>query len=445
MYRLSHPSGTTHAQYHKYWECNSCNHRYNPVDIASCLICDKERTRHRYSAVVNGSIYLCRLLKNNSALTVLNVFNDSHFVTDLMKSEGTIHESIVEAIGRHLNEVCSVTALSTTDKKKSVLQITSPSPTKPSPTKPSPTKLSSLLGSSLSLLLNPGLSLFDQVLSNAESVVYSSKIGQYVSKDTVTVDSDTGVTTIGSSPMKVAFSYVSAMNKERHVMSDVVSEVVRRRKEAYLYDSTADLDVNRNEWESFQICQLCERSYPKSQLYGLISMKAVINWKVAHNVQFAPNDHRLDITNIHSGAKLCIFCTQFFDTKYCDLFDPQQMKLSVGISNIPGPLNCSNTVYKKMLRTSVKKWQLLGQVRPLSRMRHKLELEQLKLKATQSEINKNARFQYNPKQPDHLVDQEVVGNYLRRKYVESKVLTYIYTVYIYIYICVCNRSLDCET
>ena len=427
MYRLSHPSGTTHAQYHKYWECNSCNHRYNPVDIASCLICDKERTRHRYSAVVNGSIYLCRLLKNNAALTVLNVFNDSHFVTDLMKSEGTIHESIVEAIGRHLDEVCSVTALSTTDKKKSVLQITSPSPTKPSPT-----KLSSLLGSSLSLLLNPGLSLFDQVLSNAESVVYSSKIGQYVSKDTVTVDSDTGVTTIGSSPMKVAFSYVSAMNKERHVMSDVVSEVVRRRKEAYLYDSTADLDVNRNEWESFQICQLCERSYPKSQLYGLISMKAVINWKVEHNVQFAPNDHRLDITNIHSGAKLCIFCTQFFDTKYCDLFDPQQMKLSVGISNIPGPLNCSNTVYKKMLRTSVKKWQLLGQVRPLSRMRHKLELEQLKLKATQSEINKNARFQYNPKQPDHLVDQEVVGNYLRRKYVESKVLTYIYTVYIFI-------------
>lgn len=416
MYRLSHPSGTTHAQYHKYWECNSCNHRYNPVDIASCLICDKERTRHRYSAVVNGSIYLCRLLKNNATLTVLNVFNDDHFETDLMKSEGTIDESIVEAIGRHLDEVCSVTALSTTDKKKSALQITSPSP--------SPTKLSSLLGSSLSLLLNPGLSLFDQVISNAESVVYSSKIGQYVSKDTVTVDSDTGVTTLDSSPMKVAFSYVSAMNKERHVMSDVVSEVVRRRKEAYLYDSTADLDVNRNEWESFQICQLCERSYPKSQLYGLISMKAVINWKIEHNVQFAPNDHRLDITNIHSGAKLCIFCTQFFDTKYCDLFDPQQMKLSVGISNIPGPLNCSNTVYKKMLRTSVKKWQLLGQARPLSRMRHKLELEQLKLKATQSEINKNARFQYNPKQPDHLVDQEVVGNYLRRKYVESKVLTY---------------------
>jgi len=416
MYRLSHPSGTTHAQYHKYWECNSCNHRYNPVDIASCLICDKERTRHRYSAVVNGSIYLCRLLKNNATLTVLNVFNDDHFETDLMKSEGTIDESIVEAIGRHLDEVCSVTALSTTDKKKSALQITSSSPT----------KLSSLLGSSLSLLLNPGLSLFDQVISNAESVVYSSKIGQYVSKDTVIVDSDTGVTTIDSSPMKVAFSYVSAMNKERLVMSDVVSEVVRRRKEAYLYDSTADLDVNRNEWESFQICQLCERSYPKSQLYGLISMKAVINWKVEHNVQFAPNDHRLDITNIHSGAKLCIFCTQFFDTKYCDLFDPQQMKLSVGISNIPGPLNCSNTVYKKMLRTSVKKWQLLGQARPLSRMRHKLELEQLKLKATQSEINKNARFQYNPKQPDHLVDQEVVGNYLRRKYVESKVLTYMY-------------------
>jgi len=355
-------------------------------------------------------------LKNNATLTVLNVFNDDHFETDLMKSEGTIDESIVEAIGRHLDEVCSVTALSTTDKKKSALQITSSSPT----------KLSSLLGSSLSLLLNPGLSLFDQVISNAESVVYSSKIGQYVSKDTVIVDSDTGVTTLDSSPMKVAFSYVSAMNKERHVMSDVVSEVVRRRKEAYLYDSTADLDVNRNEWESFQICQLCERSYPKSQLYGLISMKAVINWKIEHNVQFAPNDHRLDITNIHSGAKLCIFCTQFFDTKYCDLFDPQQMKLSVGISNIPGPLNCSNTVYKKMLRTSVKKWQLLGQARPLSRMRHKLELEQLKLKATQSEINKNARFQYNPKQPDHLVDQEVVGNYLRRKYVESKVLTYIY-------------------
>ena len=205
-------------------------------------------------------------------------------------------------------------------------------------------------------------------------------------------------------------------------MSDVVGEVVRRRNEAYLYDSSADLDVNRSEWEPYQDCQLCERSYPKSQLYGLISMKAVINWKLEHNVQLAPNDHRLDMGSIHNGAKLCIFCTQFFDSQYADLFDPQQMKLSVGIGDLHGPLNCSNTVYKKMLRTTVKKWQLFEQVRPLSRMRHKIELEQLRLKAVQSDTNsRKARFQFNPKLPDRVVDQEQVGYFLRQKYAESKV------------------------
>ena len=71
-------------------------------------------------------------------------------------------------------------------------------------------------------------------------------------------------------PNKTDFKYVDSMNKERLTMTNVVQEVIRKREFAYLYDNSADLDVNRNEWEAYVICQLCERTYPKSQLPGII-------------------------------------------------------------------------------------------------------------------------------------------------------------------------------
>ncbi|KAJ1435544.1 hypothetical protein B484DRAFT_318558, partial [Ochromonadaceae sp. CCMP2298] len=88
---------------------------------------------------------------------------------------------------------------------------------------------------------------------------------------------------------------------------------VMRRSQAYLYDKSADLDINRNEWEKSVDCPVCERIYPVSQMPGQISFKAVARWKAKRGVTIAPNDHRIDPCRIHNAVKLCSFCTQFFD------------------------------------------------------------------------------------------------------------------------------------
>lgn len=60
-------------------------------------------------------------------------------------------------------------------------------------------------------------------------------------------------------------------------------------------------------------------------------MKAIVNWKLSRGVILSSSDHRLDISTQHSAVKLCIFCTQFFDSNYADLVDTNDIKIQAGI------------------------------------------------------------------------------------------------------------------
>jgi hypothetical protein len=285
------------------------------------------------------------------------------------------------------------------------------------PTNPSSTKPGALAkaGSFLNMF-DPGLSLFETVMQNASEVVYDGKIGQYVDIKTV------GDAAEDHAQVKKNLSYVEFMRNEQVVMARVVKEVVRRRAdEMHLYDLNSDLDINRNEWDKMLECAMCERTYPKAQMPGQISFKAIADWKARHDAALPASDHRLDRNRIHDATRLCSFCTQFFDIHAVDLVDKQALKESVGVADIGlnGPLNCSNTVYKRLFRRAVSSYTDVED-RPLSKMRHRVALETLRFKAAMKSSSE-ARFLINPKFPNGMVDQEKVGKFLRTKYAQSAV------------------------
>lgn len=366
------------------------------------------------------------------------------FTLKLESSEGSVEENIMAAILEHKRnqmeapvsvdvhpgvmatppETVSEEILPTVEGKDNtpdLVPVLAESPRKASTKQKATTD--TLAGSvplqdSLLGMFDPGMSLFDAVMHNAKSFAYDGKIGQYISVDTIRGNDD-GSDQVNT--IKKELGYIELMRKEQVVMKQVVQEVVKRRADdTYLYDTHADLDINRNEWDKTLECSMCERVYPKSQMPGQISFKAIANWKAVRGAPFPESDYRLTRGRQLEATKLCCFCTQFFDRNAVDLVDKQAIKDMVGIGQISlnGPLNCSNTVYKKLFRRAVDSQKDLED-RPLSRMRHRVALDALRMKAQNKKSD--ARFIFNPKAAHMIVDQEKVGKFLRKKYCESPV------------------------
>jgi hypothetical protein len=456
------------------WACELCHTKNNPGRAAFCNICKAVRPRNRYGFKVDGKYFICKL-KDSALAPLVNVCEVSltsccFFKLQIKNYEGFIEDSIIEAILEHkaavareehervsnlFNSLEIDIPLPSTELRKSyaseretpssvVSQSSDTSKTKKKKKKKHSVEYTpfSPKGGSLLGLVDPGLSLFDQVMHNATTKVYDPKIGQYISVETTTphrqkddvsrtpfsphAENNTVVhAATPKSEVKKDVSYIDSMKKERTVMKQVVEAVVKRRAEEAdgLILTQADLDINRNEWDKLADCALCERSYPLTQMPGVISFKAVSDWKMQHGVVLAANDHRMDLTRLHNAVKLCSFCTQFFDVRALDFVDTQAIQEDVGVADfeLKGPLNCSNSLYKNMFRKKVHSTREMEE-RPLSRIKHRVALEALKLKAQNQ--SGAARYQFNPKVPNGIVDQEKIGTLLRTKYAKSSVILY---------------------
>jgi hypothetical protein len=403
------------------WTCELCHNRANPGRSPQCLICNASRPQYRFALQLSGQYYICKIKTTLSGpcISVCSVSVESCRSFSVKCAEGEeLHDAKVsEILQQHLYDEVSrqsseKVGFPEVETENFGLEGMNEALPKRGSAPPSIEKSGSFLG-----MFDPGLSLFDKVMHNATTVAYNSKIGQYVSVKTMQPDASIDAGDDGGTVVRQSLSYVESMRKERVVMTQVVKEVVRRRADdTYLYDSHADLDLNRNEWDKEQECAMCERSYPKSQMPGQISFKAVADWKASHGAPLPPTDHRLDLVRLHDATRLCSFCTQFFDTSAVDRVDNTALKEKIGISqfNLNGPLNCSNTVYKRMFRKATSKFADVED-RPISRMRHRVALEQLRFKS-QSKNNTEARYTFNPKFPNLILDQEKVGTFLRTKY-----------------------------
>lgn len=429
------------------WACELCHNRSNPTVVYTCLICQASRPRYRFGIQFEGKYYVCKLKTKkfvpSVSISEVSMRGFDTFTVKLDSSDASVETSITEAIVEHTRKkmeeqavvlleplivpetICEAepvpAGLQIEDASPALASVPAPaeSPTKQGKKQKSKGKIEPASplpeGGSLLGMFDPGMSLFDTVMHNAKSFAYDGKIGQYISIDTVNRHDD-GSAGNHDHMIKKELSYIESMRKEQVVMKQVVQEVVKRRAdETYLYDSHADLDINRNEWEKDIECTMCERIYPKSQMPGQISFKAIADWKALHGAPFPASDYRLTRGRQLEATKLCCFCTQFFDRNAVDLVDKQAIKEMVGMGQmgLNGPLNCSNTVYKKLFRRAVDSQKNLED-RPLSRIRHRVALDVLRLRA-QNKGGADARFVYNAKS-EHIVDQEKIGKYLRNKY-----------------------------
>lgn len=410
------------------WSCQLCHNRANASSSALCSICGAGRPQHRFAIQLDGKYYLCKVKSalNGWYISVCHITTTSCGSFSIRLDENVelgdvnllalVEEFLVEQAASKQN------SMNGTAVERDYFGIPDdgdiPESSCQTDIDHGPGGAKHERTGSFTDMFNPGRSLFETVMHNATTVAYNAKIGQFVSVETIQPE-ESAEQEIGGegSSVRSSWSYVESMRKEQVVMRQVVQEVVRKRADdTYLYDSHADLDINRNEWDKELECAMCERSYPRSQMPGQISFKAIADWKARHGAPLPPSDHRLDLIRLHDATRLCCFCTQFFDTNALDLVDRHALQERVGLTglHLNGPLNCSNTVYKRMFRKAVAKVADVED-RPLSRMRHRVALEQLKFRA-QFKNQTEARYIFNPKFPNLILDQEKVGSYLRTKY-----------------------------
>ena len=499
------------TSYHPLWGCLVCHNRYVQGSEAQCPICHAPRPQDRFAINLEGRYMLChvetvnlRCVAHVYTVHPTKLAHDSFKIPlkdkdGLTDKECTIQESLVESI------------LEYWDARKQK----SPTKVRDKQSKSTPKScLESPIANVFDSLFNGEVSLFDRVMRDANETAYDARIGQYISKGTLSPnkgetkegfdgsgssppsgsklagcttcgdedgDTGTGMNVSSSSVMataarsaeqtipgvpktrqhesiKTELSYVQSMQRERTVMKQTVQELVNRRQKAFLYDSSADLDLQQSERDRRVQCPSCERLYPVSQLLGCTSFRAVAKWRAEHNAPILPSDHRLDAGRINDAVRLCIFCTQFFDgSSAADLVDARAMlrdpAVGMGDLVLDGPLNVTNAVYKKMFRTMATQARQLEAARPLSGLRNKLAVEHLKLKAKQQQdmATGGMRFIFNSKvkssglidvdgasagegpvsgagagvavgfQQGGMIDQLKTGRFLRDKYADGAV------------------------
>lgn len=200
------------------------------------------------------------------------------------------------------------------------------------------------------------------------------------------------------------FRYLQQMRQEQVTMKKVVQKVIDRRSSAdsAFVDSELDMDLPQ-PGEKKDMCLLCERCFPSSQLPGRISSQAVQRWKSQHGIDAADNDSESSYYRAFSMMKrqsvvpLCVFCSQFFDENAGEVVEKELVKQSMGVEDIiKGPLNRANHYYEGQLR-SIASQSLVGLAadtgRPRSRLLYKMAVEQLRSRSTQR-ISSVAQFKH---------------------------------------------------
>jgi hypothetical protein len=111
------------------------------------------------------------------------------------------------------------------------------------------------------------------------------------------------------------------MKREKSEMCKVVQETLLRRSDEYIgnvIDMTYD---SMREWKAKAPCSLCEFLFPPAQLLGSITLHSVRKWKESRQVPDPLSVAKSSVNNVYEKVKLCVFCTQFFDSNFSNTFD----------------------------------------------------------------------------------------------------------------------------
>ena len=123
-----------------------------------------------------------------------------------------------------------------------------------------------------------GLSLFDNIMENANSISYDPAIGRYIDKETVHLSPNKDI-------IKSNISYGAVMGTQKEQMTEIVSKTRSNRerqvkleaKRAALLRDDGEYPLHKNKViiDPRQACALCEKEYKLSRLLGSVTFKAV--------------------------------------------------------------------------------------------------------------------------------------------------------------------------
>ncbi len=400
------------ARRRKFWGCMICYNRHNPIKSKYCLTCQQSRQTDRFVLIDKPtcSMYLAiadtaSVLANVLLYCINSECQDdigTTFRTILPRSSNILSECVNEAFKTFISnknepEENSIDDIDSVKSEHSIISTLQ-------------RKEETLSSPSKDWVKDPQKTLFEQVISNAQSIAYDSHIGRYIDSDIA-----------AKSPEKMHdnLTYISLMKRASTEISKQVAETIKRRDyhDSLIYHYVPTKDEIR------QRCNLCEFEFPLSQLVGRITFKTVANWKSDHGVPIPKNDLRLNMTNMHNPTAICLFCTQFFDAEFCDVIDTVAVKEAIGLdrrSSICKQMNFTNKAFKRIQQHFLEKSSTLEE-RPSSRMQTNLAVQKLKLRAEAN--NPNLRYQYNTQaNTNNMIDQNKGGKYLREKYKDLGVL-----------------------
>ncbi len=391
------------------WGCFLCKNRKNPLTKKECSTCFHPRSAHRF--VFRGddsSFLLCNVntARRLATVTILKLSRSGELSqsTVILTTDGdSLKDCVNDSVSRYLlnEKVSSSVALS---EENEIQSVSSPS---------------------LNSVTSSTTSLFNQVLHNAASIVYNGRIGQFVHKDTIDENKD---------DISHNLLYSHQMRREDAEKRRVVREIQEKEQDALTIHSCRSHHGDSSspvKAEHSVPCALCGYAFPASQLLGSVTFNNIAKWKADHLCPLPAEDRRLALHRIHDIVSVCLYCYQFFDANFSEVYGrnadvrrdheeetkrsriavSQRMALAQQQQQRKNPHNKEDKEdgTSRRLRSHRHTTSLL---RPMSATQIQSEIKKLKLKAEM--VSLGLRFQRV--QFSRMVDQDKFGRFLRNKY-----------------------------
>lgn len=294
----------------RYWGCFTCRSLKNSNKLVLCQYCGTKRAQDRYVIKRDKILYICKIFTEKifPIVSICKILENKQELYGKVRLKMT-GDTLLECMDAAIEDFNSDNLLTFRSMKSFDEYGIEHSD--------SVSEEMSTLSSTVSVPKakeDPSLDLFHRVMKNGENYAYDGNIGQYVHVDTLKDRNDGNIIR--------DLQYLKFMKREKHEMTKIVEETIQRRSDEYIENVIDITHDNLKEWKGKIPCSLCEYHFPPSQLLGTISLNTLLKWR---------SDHHLPIDQYPSGKsslmkkyemmKLCVFCTQFFDSNFSHSLD----------------------------------------------------------------------------------------------------------------------------
>jgi hypothetical protein len=280
----------------KVWGCLVCKSLKNNRSEKRCPTCGAKREPDRYVVLLLDAYYLCHV---NTARAFPQVT-----ITRLSPPESTITVKL-PVIRETLLDAVREAVSNSTSASSSATSVSRPS---------GDDNVGAERSDNKSQDQGQRLDLYHKVMSKAKDLEYDVVMGQFVPAGAA--NSPNG------SVQHKDLKYVQSMKKEKDAMDKIVKSTILSREEGSPHTKTLNVNEDSlNEWKAKVPCALCGHLFPPAQLLGNISNHSILNWMKEHQVPTDSKECKKMLLQAYEAAKMCLFCTQFFDENYADTFD----------------------------------------------------------------------------------------------------------------------------